>query len=66
MDAREDSTACRRAAAGLTCEGLLAAESEPVDESGERFLRRKLPAEINAAAEAGVGGCVCCVSAGWS
>lgn len=43
------STACRRAAA---LEELFDARSESVD----RGLRRKLPPDINAAAEAGVGG----------
>lgn len=56
MDVSEDSTACRRAAAPAA--GwlvVLFAESELVDEVSGRFLRRKLPPEMKAAAEAGVG-----------
>lgn len=54
-DASADSTACRRAAAGWPCGFVVVAGSGPSDDVGERVLRRKLPAEMNAAADAGVG-----------
>lgn len=48
IPARAASTACRRAVA-------LAALLDAKSDSNERALRRKLPPEMNAAAEAGVG-----------
>lgn len=51
IDANEDSTDWRRAAG----RDVVPADASEPETVGERFLRRKLPAEMNAAAEAGVG-----------
>lgn len=69
-DASADSTDCRCAMAAFLAAAVavvLVAESEPDDEVevSDRGFRRKLPAEMNAAAEAGVGGWECCWVSVW-